>query len=65
MKKKYFFKNSEVSQDQIPQLLKLTKEYIASVKLNYDSKFNLKILQSTIALVLDKYDSKLEKVENK
>ena len=65
MKKKYFYKNSIISPEQIPELMKLTKDYIASVNLNHDTKFNSKILQSTIALIIDKYDKKLEQMENK
>lgn len=53
IKKKYFYKNSNISTEQIQNLINSTKEYVTSVNLNYDSKFKHSILQSTISLVIN------------
>ncbi len=52
IKKKYFYKNPNLSTEQIQNLLTLTKDYVSSVNLKYDSKFKHSILQSTISLVI-------------
>lgn len=57
IKKKYFITHSEITTEQIQNLLTITKEYLTSVQLNYDSKFKHRILQSAISLVLNSNES--------
>jgi len=62
-RKKYFIKNSEITNEQIQKLLTTTKEYLVSINLKYETKIKENILQSTLAMLLINYN--LQNKENK
>ena len=51
IKKKYFFNNPEITNDQIQKLLNTSHEFLSSITLNYDQKIKGNILQSIVSLV--------------
>lgn len=63
IKKKYFYKNTELSNEQIQKGLNLTKDYLGTINLNYDSKFKNTFIQSTISLILLNHNLDLKEKE--
>ena len=51
IKKKYFLKNPELTNEQIQKLINITNEYLSSNNLKYEPKIKGKILQSMLSLV--------------
>lgn len=65
IKKKYFFKNPELTNDQIQKLLIVTNEYLSSINLQYDPKIKGNIMQSLISLLFLSSKTTTKEVKNK
>ena len=65
IKKKYFYKNSDINTEQIKNLMKITKDYVSSINLNYDFKLKHRILQSTLSLIVYYHNLNLQETLDK
>lgn len=65
IKRKYFYKNSELTTEQIVNILNVTKDYLKSINLSYEPKIRISILQSTISLIVHNYNLSLEEKDSK
>ncbi len=63
VKKKYFYKNTYLTNEQIQKSLNLTKDYLGTINLNYDFKIKCTIIQSTISLILLNHNLNLKEKE--
>lgn len=65
IKRKYFYKNSTLTNEQIGKILNVTNDYLKSINLSYGPKNRISILQSTISLIVHNYNLNSEEKDTK